>query len=80
MCSRKANSLYIMETDITSTRPTGLQALMYRELPLASARAAVSAPIEGTVETNSAGQTHGSGWLNPDLIEAIGVMECTVMC
>lgn len=39
----------------------------------ASARAAVSAPIEGTVETNSAGQTYGSGWLNPDLIEAIGV-------
>lgn len=30
----QANSLYIMETDITSTRPTGLQALMYRELPL----------------------------------------------
>lgn len=29
--------------------------------------------LEGTLDVNSAGQTYGAGWLNPDLIEAIGV-------
>lgn len=39
----------------------------------ASARAAICDPLPGEINVNAAGQTYGSGWLNPDLIDAVGI-------
>lgn len=39
----------------------------------ASSRTAICAPLPGEIKVNAAGQTYGSGWLNPDLIDAVGI-------